>query len=159
MILLVKKPKQAEALHNNPKTSSMRIALLPRPIVYFDGTCNLCDRSVNFLLKHDKNKRFLFAQLQSAAGQKALRESGCAHLATGTVLLYYRGKYHSRSSAALHSLWLLGGWWRLSMALYIVPSFLRNAIYNYVAANRHKWFGSKQACLLPTAEVRERFVS
>jgi predicted DCC family thiol-disulfide oxidoreductase YuxK len=137
----------------------MRIPLLPRPIVYFDGTCNLCDRSVNFLLKHDKKKIFRFAPLQSAAGQHALRESGSEHLASGTVLLYYRGKYHGRSAAALYSLWLLGGWWRLSSVFFIIPAFMRNAVYTYIAANRHKWFGSKETCLVPTAEVRERFVS
>ncbi len=137
----------------------MRIPLLPKPIVYFDGTCNLCDRSVNFILKNDKQKRFLFASLQSAAGQDALAAAGNKAIQSGTVLLYYRGEYYTRSTAALYALWLLGGWWRLASALFIVPPFLRNAVYNYIAANRHKWFGTKETCLLPTADVLERFVS
>jgi predicted DCC family thiol-disulfide oxidoreductase YuxK len=138
----------------------MRIPLLPKPIVYFDGTCNLCDRSVNFILKQDKQKRFLFAPLQSAAGQQAiLATGGQPTLPVGSVLLYYRGKYYTRSTAALYVLWLLGGWWRVSSALFIIPAFLRNVVYNYVAANRHKWFGTKETCLVPTADVRERFVS
>lgn len=137
----------------------MRIPLLPKPIVYFDGTCNLCDRSVNFILKRDTRKRFLFAQLQSEAGRNAQRQAGNMAIAPGTVLLYYRGKYYARSTAALYVLWLLGGWWRLSSLLFVIPAFMRNAAYNYVASNRHKWFGTKEACVLPSADLRERFVS
>ncbi|GAA4463635.1 DUF393 domain-containing protein [Nemorincola caseinilytica] len=137
----------------------MRIAIKPRPVLYFDGVCNLCERSVQFVIRNDKKQLFRFATLSSAAGQEALQHGNIAATKVGSVVLYFRGRYYTRSAAALHTLRLLGGLWQLLFVFMLVPPFIRDRVYDHIAANRYKWFGRKEECMIPTPELQERFLS
>ena len=133
---------------------------LNRPVLFFDGVCNLCSGVVQFFIRNDKKGQFLFASLQSKAGEKALRE---AQQRLGTrpdsVLLYTNGQYFIKSNAVITALSMLGGGWSLSKAALILPGFFRNAIYDWVARNRYKWFGRQDACMIPSPELKARFLS
>jgi predicted DCC family thiol-disulfide oxidoreductase YuxK len=130
-----------------------------QPVLFFDGVCNLCNGLVQFVIRHDKKKQFLFASLQSAAGAAALdglkKQSGEV---PDSVILFYKGKYYARSSAAIMLARLLRGPWQLLSAGYIIPRFIRDAAYNFIARNRYKWFGRQEACWLPAPELKERFL-
>jgi len=120
--------------------------------------CNLCNRTIQIIIRNDKRKQFLFAPLQSASGQEALTHISEGSSA-GSVVLLHNGTYYTRSSAALHVFRLLGGAWSLLYAFIIVPSFIRDAIYNWVARNRYKWFGRTEKCMIPAPELTSRFLS
>ncbi len=137
----------------------MRIDLQPKPIIYFDGVCNLCNNAVQFVLKNDKKKRFLFATLESDAGLNAVKQAKNGNRITESVILYYRGKYYTKSTAVLLTFKLLGGMWQILYPLILIPAFIRNAIYDLIGRNRYKWFGKKSTCPLPSAEIMERFVT
>lgn len=137
----------------------MIVDLAPKPILYFDGVCNLCNGYVQFIIKHDKKERFRFAPLQSAAGRVAAVSSMAKANEQESVILEYRGKYYRRSAAALHTMRLLGGGWALLYAFIIIPPFIRNGVYNLVARNRYKWFGRQDKCMVPTEALSARFIS
>jgi predicted DCC family thiol-disulfide oxidoreductase YuxK len=130
-----------------------------KPVLYFDGVCNLCNGLVTFIIRQDKKEQFLFAPLQSAAGVAALQHAPDAHEKTGSFILLYNNVYYTRSSAALHTFRLLGGGWQLLYAFIIVPRFIRDAVYRLVSRNRYKWFGQKAECMVPTPELMARFVN
>ncbi|HRO43980.1 MAG TPA: thiol-disulfide oxidoreductase DCC family protein [Flavipsychrobacter sp.] len=130
-----------------------------KSILYFDGVCNLCNRLVIFFIERDKEKKILFASLQSPAGQKALEQSAQQLSCEDSVLLYHDGKYYQKSTAIIKALSMLGGVWRLSLVAYILPVFLRNKLYDFFAKNRYRWFGKKEECMLPTPELRSRFLN
>lgn len=130
-----------------------------RPILFFDGVCNLCNSTIQKIIRFDKQKQFLFAPLQSAAGQAALQHVTEAEGKSGSVILFHNDQYYTRSSAVLQVFKLLGGWFNLLLAGYLLPRFLRDALYNYIAAHRYKWFGQQNVCMVPTAELKERFLS
>ncbi|MBX2907445.1 MAG: DUF393 domain-containing protein [Taibaiella sp.] len=128
------------------------------PVLYFDGICNLCNRTVQFVLKRDRHKRFRFATLQSTAGTNVVTLGSQPGTSPGSVILYYGGKYYYKSAAALKTAQLLGGIWSLFYVFMIVPRFIRDAVYDTVARNRYKWFGRRQSCMVPTPDVAERFI-
>lgn len=130
------------------------------PVLYFDGVCNLCNRSVQFVIRHDKKQQFLFAPLQGEAGTIALKhlEESIGHKPDSVVLLH-DNKYYIQSDAALRTLQLLGSGWQVFALLRIIPRFIRNRIYNLVAHSRYKWFGKMDSCMLPTPELKKRFLS
>lgn len=127
------------------------------PLVLFDGVCNLCDSSVQFIIKRDPKKRFRFTFLQSDLGQKFLRQLKQPTEILESVILIYGGKAYFESSAALHILKIIGGLWALFYAFIVIPSFLRNFIYRIIAKNRYRWFGKKDSCMMPTPDIKERF--
>jgi len=129
-----------------------------RSILYFDGVCNLCDGVVQFVIKRDKRKVFLFASLQSEAGQKAVDEAAQQGISADSVVLYKNGRYYIKSSAVLHTLTELGGMWKLANIAWVFPRVLRNVIYDWVARNRYRWFGKKDSCMIPTPELKSRFL-
>jgi len=129
-----------------------------KSILYFDGVCNLCNGVVQFFIKRDKKRNLLFASLQSAAGQKAIREAAQQGVIADSVLFYIDGRYYAKSTAVIHTLKLLGGFWKLSVIGFIAPRLIRNSIYDLVARNRYRWFGKKEACMIPTKEMRSRFL-
>ncbi len=137
----------------------MRIDLQPKPIIYFDGVCNLCNTAVQFILRYDKKKKFLFATLESDAGLNAVKQVKNGSRKIESVILYYRGKYYTKSTAVLITFKLLGGMWQLLYPLILIPAFIRNGIYDLIGRNRYKWFGKKSTCPLPSAEIMERFVT
>lgn len=130
-----------------------------RPVLFFDGECNLCNSFVQFVIRNDKQKRFLFAPLQSNAGKDVLSHISGKQLPPDSVILSYKGKYFLRSAAALTILKLLGGLKSMLYAAIIIPRFIRDSIYDMVARNRHKWFGKRAECMIPTPELKERFIS
>lgn len=128
-----------------------------RRIVLFDGECNFCDASVQFIIKRDKKAAFQFASLQSEVGQ-ALIEKFAVPTHVDSIVLIEGERYYMKSSAALKIARQLDGLWKLSYAAIVLPKPLRDAVYSYIAKNRYKWFGKKEACMLPTAEQRNRFL-
>lgn len=127
-------------------------------ILLFDGVCNFCDGTVQFVLKHDKKEAFSFASLQSEAGQSLLRKHGLPLEDYDSFVYLDEGKVHTKSTAALRVLKELGGIYRALYLLIAVPKPIRDAVYMMIAKNRYKWFGKKDACTLPSKEVRKRFL-
>jgi len=127
------------------------------PIILFDGVCNFCNGAVNFIIKRDKERVFRFAPLQSEVGQELLKEY---HLPTKmeSFVLICKGKAYKKTSAALQIASILGGAWKITGVLWILPPFARDWAYTIIANNRYKWFGKKDACMIPTPEIRSLFL-
>lgn len=124
----------------------------------FDGVCNLCSGSVQFILKRDKKNQFLFGSLQGDYGQEMLRKYQLPANEFNSFMLIEGEKLYTKSSGALRMLKHLGGAWALLYVLIIVPKFIRDAVYNLVARNRYRWFGKKNECWLPRPEWKARFL-
>ncbi len=132
---------------------------LDKKIILFDGVCNLCNTSVQYVIKHDKKDTFRFAALQSDLGQKILKHIGINRAHIDSIVLYQPGvAYFYKSTAAIEIAKGLSGIFSLATVFKILPSGLRDALYDYVAANRYKWYGKKDNCLLPTEELKARFL-
>ncbi|HET9745090.1 MAG TPA: thiol-disulfide oxidoreductase DCC family protein [Chitinophagaceae bacterium] len=127
------------------------------PVILFDGVCNLCTGSVQFILKRDEEKKFLFASLQSPYGQDLLKQFDLPNNTFNSFILYQDEKIYTRSTAALKIFQQLKGW-KWVRIFGIVPKFIRDAVYNLIANNRYKWFGKKDECWLPTPELKARFL-
>lgn len=127
-------------------------------IVLFDGVCNLCNGVVQFVLKHDKRDTFHFATLQSEAGQNLLRRHGLPTETFDSFVLVQNDQAWERSDAALQVVRHLGAPWRWLFVFVILPKRLRDALYNFVARHRYRWFGKKKACLLPGPDIAHRFL-
>jgi predicted DCC family thiol-disulfide oxidoreductase YuxK len=132
--------------------------LKKHPIIIFDGVCNFCDATVNFILKKDKNKKFLFIPSQSPAGEKLLSWFNAQDLSVTTVFLYEDEVLYKKSTAALRIARQLPFPYKLLYFFKIIPVSLRDNIYMFISRNRYKWFGKKDYCILPAKEERERFV-
>lgn len=128
------------------------------PVILFDGICNFCNGAVNFTIKRDKYKTIKFAALQSDTGQALLKQYGLPVNFISSFLFIENGKVYNRSTAALRVCRYLKGGWPLCYGLIIVPAFIRNAVYDFIAKNRYKWFGQKDECMVPTPDVRARFL-
>lgn len=128
------------------------------PIVLFDGFCNLCAGSVQFLLRHDRKGIFHFCSLQSKAAAQLLQMQDTDPRQLKTLVLLDGGRLYTQSTAVLHIARKLGGAWPLLYAGIIIPRFIRDSMYDWVAANRYRWFGKKESCWLPRPEWSERFL-
>lgn len=126
-------------------------------IILFDGNCNFCSGSVQFILKRDPHKYFRFASLQGDAAKKLLIKHGISEEIDSFVVID-KDHCYIKSSAALQVCQHLGGFWRLVSIFRFVPRPLRDYVYDIVAKNRYKWFGERSSCLIPTPELRERFL-
>lgn len=129
------------------------------PVILFDGVCNFCNGAINFVLKQDKKGVFRFAPLQSKAGEDLAAQYGLQANDLSSFVLIDDNKVYRKSSAALRVMKKLPWYWSEVQILRIVPLFLRNAIYDFIAENRYKWFGKKESCMVPTPEQRSRFLS
>ncbi len=127
-------------------------------IILFDGVCNLCNSSVNFVIAHDKKNLFKFAPLQEKVGQNLIREFQIDPAKTDSIVLIDNGRAYVKSTAALRIARNLNGAYPLLYSFIILPAFLRNWVYDWVARNRYKWFGKKESCRIPTPELREKFL-
>jgi predicted DCC family thiol-disulfide oxidoreductase YuxK len=127
-------------------------------IVLFDGVCNLCNRSVQFILRHDRKKKFKFASLQGKTGQALLQQYGIGQNEPNSFVLINDGKVYTRSTAVMRMLKMLGGGWALFYFFIIIPVFIRDGVYNWVARNRYKWFGKRDSCMLPGPALKDRFL-
>jgi predicted DCC family thiol-disulfide oxidoreductase YuxK len=128
------------------------------PLVIFDGVCNFCNYWVNFAIKHDKKKRLRFAPIQGKTAAAVLARQGIHPNKLSSVVLIDNGKAYTQSSASIRICRYLDGGWKLFYGLMIIPKFIRDFFYNIIARNRYKWFGQKDACMIPTPELRERFL-
>lgn len=127
-----------------------------RALILFDGVCNLCSWWVQFVIKRDPGKRFRFATLQSAVGQKILQEAGLPREQPTTILLVEEEKRYFRSTAALRIARQLRGPWPALFIFVLIPLPVRDFLYEVVAKNRYRWFGKRDACFVPTQEMKER---
>lgn len=129
-----------------------------QPVILFDGVCNFCNGAVNFTLKRNKKKDILFAPLQSEQGQVLLKQYNLPVKEMESFVFIENGKAYQRSTAALKVCRHLNWFWPLCYGLIIVPKFIRDGIYNWIAKNRYKWFGQKDSCMIPTPEIKARFL-
>ena len=128
-----------------------------KPVVLFDGVCNLCNGAVQFIINRDKNAKFMFASLQSDFGQQLLEKHQLNKKDFDSFILLENGIIYKKSTAALRMFGGLGGVWKFSYALFIFPAFIRDFVYDLVARNRYRFFGKKDACMIPTPELKARF--
>lgn len=126
-------------------------------IILFDGVCNFCDSSVQFIMKRDKAAYYQFASIQSEAGQALLAKYKIP-IEVDSVILIEDGRVYTESTAALKICRHLDGAWQLIYVLLVVPPFIRNLFYRLFAQNRYRLFGQKEACMLPTLEQSNRFL-
>lgn len=126
-------------------------------IILFDGVCNLCNNSVQFIIRHDKDAYFKFASLQSDYGGQ-LKETKQIPNDVDSIILVENGKVYMQSSAILRIARRLDGAWKLAAAALIIPRPIRDIIYRYVAKNRYRWFGRQDQCMLPSPDLKERFL-
>jgi predicted DCC family thiol-disulfide oxidoreductase YuxK len=127
------------------------------PIVFFDGVCNLCNASVQWLIKRDKKHLFRFAPLQGETAKMHLKIAD-ENAIPQSVILFKNGKVYQKSSAALRLAVKLGFPWFLAGIFFIIPRFLRDWVYDFIARNRYRWFGKKDACMIPTPELKALFL-
>jgi predicted DCC family thiol-disulfide oxidoreductase YuxK len=128
------------------------------PVLLFDGVCNLCNGFVQFIIRRDPEGVFRFASLQSDTGQQLMEQHGFDPEEINTVILIDQGKVYTKSDVALQVVRKFGGLWPLFSALEVLPKSIRDAIYDWVAKNRYRWFGKKDQCMIPTPELKARFL-
>ena len=128
------------------------------PVVVFDGLCNLCNASVRFILRHEREPRLRFASLQSNAGRALLAGRGLAADEIDTFVLIEDGDHYTCSEGALRVARHLSAPWSLTVALRVVPRPIRDALYRIIALNRFKWFGRRETCMVPLPKFRGRFL-
>ncbi len=128
-----------------------------KPILFFDGHCNLCNGFIDFLVRNDPNHKVLIASLQGKTAKEKLPGELTESL-TSVVLLDRHGKLHKKSSAVFRVAKELGGWFNLIRPFWILPRIFTNWIYDFVAINRYKWFGRVDTCRLPTPEEQAHFL-
>ena len=130
-----------------------------KKIILFDGVCNLCDAAVQFVIQHDKKDEFRFVALQSELGQQILKHIGINPANIDSVILYQPGiAYYYKSAAAIEIARSLGGFLHFGTIFKLIPTGIRNQLYDYVAKNRYKWYGKKETCLVPSAENKTKFL-
>ena len=130
-----------------------------KKIILFDGVCNLCDASVQYIIKHDKKDVFRFVSLQSELGEKIINYIGVNRSKTDSIVVYDpRIAYYTKAEATLIIAKELGGWISLLSIFSILPTFIQNFGYDIVAKNRYKWYGKKESCMLPTPEISSKFL-
>jgi predicted DCC family thiol-disulfide oxidoreductase YuxK len=128
------------------------------PVVLFDGVCNFCNASVQWILRRDRAGAFRFASLQSAAAKAELARIGLGDFCADSVVLIEGGRHFLRTDAALRIAKRLGFPWSLFAVFLVVPRFLRDPIYRLIARYRYRWFGKRDSCMVPTPAVRARFL-
>ncbi|HSP12311.1 MAG TPA: thiol-disulfide oxidoreductase DCC family protein [Salegentibacter sp.] len=130
-----------------------------KKIVLFDGVCNLCNGAVTYIIKHDKKDVFRFASLQSEIGRQLVSERGMDPNDLDTIVLIEPGvAYYRKSTAALEISKDLSGGASFLQHFWFIPESLRDGIYNFVANNRYKWYGKKDQCMIPTPELKSKFL-
>jgi predicted DCC family thiol-disulfide oxidoreductase YuxK len=127
-------------------------------IIVFDGYCNFCSRSVLFIIKRDRDARFLFTPSQSPVGKKILAENGIAGMEAHSIILIESDRFYRKSEAALRITRRLDGIWPVFYAFIILPRGVRDFIYDRVARNRYRIFGTREKCFLPSGNIAERFL-
>lgn len=127
-------------------------------IVLFDGVCNLCNKTVKFIIRRDSKAKFRFASVQSESGQLLLRQLGLPVDRFDSIVYISDDKFYLKSTAVLTILSKLGRGWQLLSFLIVFPLFLRDRVYDFVAKWRYKWFGHRESCIIPAPENSDRFL-
>ena len=127
------------------------------PVVLFDGVCNLCNTSVDFLVRNEKGSKLRFASLQSEIGQEIIATSKL-DMIPDSILLYHKGELKYKSQAILSICKSLKFPWSFGIIFKIVPSFISDLVYDWIARNRYSWFGKKESCRIPTQEESGKFL-
>ena len=130
----------------------------PHPIILFDGVCNLCNGSVQFVLNRDRAGYFKYASLQSESGQELLKKYGLPTDDYNSFVLVEGERVYTQSTAALRVARNLEGAWKILYAFIIIPEFIRDAVYSLIARNRYRIFGKRESCMLPQPEWKSRFL-
>ncbi len=132
--------------------------MTPENIVFFDGVCNLCNGTVNFIVRHDKKDLFRFASLQSETARKLLGDKYPRSGEFETVYFLEEGVLHEQSVAVLHVMKKLGFPFSLLYFMIVIPAFIRNNFYGLISRNRYKWFGRRDECMVPAAGIKSKFL-
>jgi predicted DCC family thiol-disulfide oxidoreductase YuxK len=127
-------------------------------IIFFDGVCNLCNGSINFIIDQDPAGRFKFASLQSDLAREMLPPFGVNPESLESIVFYSKGRLYRKSRAVLEISRRMRGLWPALYVFALIPPFLRNVLYDVIARNRYRWFGKKDACRIPTPELGSRFL-
>lgn len=127
-------------------------------IVLFDGVCNLCDNSVKFIIQRDRKAVFKMASLQSEIGQNLQTHFGQDPTQVNSVMFIENGKLYTKSTAALRIAKHLDGAWKLFIVFMIIPTPIRDIVYDFIARNRYRWFGKHDACMIPDKSIKSRFL-
>lgn len=135
----------------------MEITSNTNPVILFDGVCNLCNSSVQFVIKHDPKKKFRFASIQGDYGQQVLKKFHLPPDSLNSFILLEDNQIYTHSTGALKVAKQLSGAWPMLYAFIIIPPFIRNAVYQFIAKNRYKWFGKKETCAIPSPELKALF--
>lgn len=138
-------------MHEGPKSSEQTILL-------FDGVCNLCHSLVTFVIRHDPHGNFRFASLQGNAGRILLKKFNLPSDDLDSFIYIAGDQYFAKSTAALKVCRDLGGLWQLLYPLILVPEPIRDIVYQWIAKNRYQWFGKKEACMIPSPDLKHRFL-
>lgn len=130
-----------------------------KKIILFDGDCNLCNQFIQKIIAHDHQDVYRFASLNSEYGQKLQKYLGIDPTKVDSIILYEPGvAYYLKSEAAIEIIKSFGGWYQLMSFAGIFPKFIGNALYDFVAFNRYKWFGKTTQCLIATQEIQQKFL-
>ena len=128
-------------------------------VVFFDGVCNLCNGTVQFLLKIDKHQRLQFGSLQGETAKRILLTYQISPEKLSSIIFIHQNKVYTESTAVLEICKVIGGAWRLLYIFKVIPAFIRNGIYKRIARNRYQWFGKRSSCKIPTLSERGRFLN
>ena len=131
---------------------------MSQKIILFDGVCNLCNGAVQFVIKHDRRSVFKFAAIQTEEGKKLLQKFNIDPAKTDSLILIANDKAYIKSTAALQIARHLDKAYPLIYVFTIIPAFMRHAVYDLIARNRYNWFGKRESCMMPTAELNSRFL-
>lgn len=130
-----------------------------KKIVLFDGVCNLCNNAVQYIIKRDRHDVFRFAALQGEIGKKLVEERKIDTSKVDSIILISPGEaYYTKSTAILKIAKEFGGAWKSTSLFMVIPTVLRNIVYDFIAKNRYKWYGKKEACMVPTSELKAKFL-
>ena len=135
----------------------MQIANKYPKLIFFDGVCGLCNNFVDFVLKRDKHNKFYFTPLQSELSQEVLPKKYSQNI--DTIVYKKEDKIYVKSTAALHIMSDMGGLFKLSKLAFIFPLFIRDAVYDWIARNRYRWFGKHPTCRIPTEKERQKIIA
>ncbi|PJA98727.1 MAG: thiol-disulfide oxidoreductase [Ignavibacteriales bacterium CG_4_9_14_3_um_filter_30_11] len=128
-------------------------------LIFFDGVCNLCNSSVNFIIKRDKNEKFKFVSFQSSKAAELLNKYNYTDNKLDTLVLLKNNTIFAKSTAALLISKELNSFWKIFYIFIIIPKFIRDFVYLYISKNRYKWFGKKDFCMIPSPDISSRFLS
>ena len=147
------------SLHSNLDKLEMKKLAVDKKIILFDGVCNLCSSAVQFIIENDKKDIFRFVSLQSDLGQEITTYLGISSANLDSIILYQPGyAYYYKSQAVFEIAKELGGIYSISTIFSVLPSSITDYVYDYIAKNRYKWYGKKEFCMIPTNDIKAKFL-